>query len=103
MANCEIEDAVSKIIALCDKIDSYINDAVNARIKEESLADVKEQATEAAILTACFEFKRFCDMVESGAGINETVFESFSKNKEYWIKDFEHSIRDRLQQKQSKI
>lgn len=99
MANCKTEDAASKIIALCDKIDSQINDVIKSMIKEESiLADAKGQATEVAILTACSEFKRFCNsMIDCGANSDKSVPEVFLEHKKYWVETFERELRNKLQ------
>lgn len=99
MDDRKMKETASKIIALCDKIDAYINAAVMARIKEEPiLADAKGQATEAAILTACSEFKRFCDtMIDGGANSDKSVPEVFLEHKEYWIEAFECELRKKLQ------
>lgn len=78
-----------------------IHDLLDARqetSKDENptLSDVKEQATEAAILTARFEFEKFCDCesIEFGERLD---YDIFSVNKEYWAKDFERKIRSKLQ------
>ncbi len=64
---------------------------------EDSISsDVKEQATEAAILTACSEFKRFCDIMENKAS-TETTHTAFCNNKKWWAKDFERELRNKLQ------
>lgn len=65
--------------------------------EESILADAKGQATEVAILTACSEFKRFCDtMIDCRANSDKSVPEVF-KHKEYWAKDFERELRNKLQ------
>lgn len=65
---------------------------------EDSIpSDVKEQATEEAILTACSEFKRFCDtMIDCSANSDKSVPEVF-KHKECWVESFERELRNKLQ------
>lgn len=64
---------------------------------EDSISsDVKEQATEAAILTACSEFKRFCDIMGNKVS-TETIHAAFCASKKWWAKDFERELRNKLQ------
>lgn len=68
-----------------------------SKSEDPILADAKGQATEVAILTACSEFKRFCDtMIDCSANSDKSVPEVF-KDKEYWAKDFERELRNKLQ------
>lgn len=69
-----------------------------SKSEDPILADAKGQATEVAILTACSEFKRFCDtMIDGGANSDKSVPEVFLEHKKYWVETFERELRNKLQ------
>ena len=89
-----IVETLEDLMVTCDPLDVIQKTSKD----EESIpSDVKEQATEAAILTACSEFKRFCDtMIDCSANSDKSVPEVF-KHKKYWFESFERELRNKLQ------
>lgn len=88
-----IVETLEDLMVTCDPLDVIQKTSKD----EESIpSDVKEQATEAAILTACSEFKRFCDIMGNKAS-TETIHTAFCNSKKWWAKDFERELRNKLQ------